>query len=93
MRINITTNDGRQMQTGSRMRYCCFRLTHQGGFAVKHDQNAEPLVKWAVDKRNWTGNSYLVVDTVAGEGIAVWPCETKNMIKDHPPINNPVSEP
>lgn len=86
MRVNLTLNDGRQIQTGSRMRYCCFRLTLQGGFAVKHDQNAEPLVKWAVDNRNMTGNHYLIVDTVAAEAIAYYPCIEKNWIKGHPPM-------
>jgi hypothetical protein len=73
MRVRITLSDGREMTTGSRLRYACFRLTAQGGIPTKHSSKAEDVVKHAKDSYNRYGFKNIAVDTVKAEIIASYP--------------------
>jgi hypothetical protein len=73
MRVRFTLSDGRDLSTGSRLRYACFRLTVNGGIATMHSNSAEEAVKHARYSWHQYGFKNVVIDTVSAELIATFP--------------------
>jgi hypothetical protein len=87
MRIRVNLEDGRKLTYGGRMRYVAFRLTGQGGYSVTSDNSAEACVQFARRKWRDRGFPHLVMDTITGEAIGVYPYVPHSLPKGHPPIH------
>lgn len=73
MRIRIVLNDSRILTWGGRPRYAAFRLTREGGYVVTSGPSAKDVVSFAKGKYRERGTTHLVMDTVTGEAIALYP--------------------